>query len=135
MSQVCDDLEKECQLSNAVQEVNLTYSQTAEDLELCDSVDFQILPDDWDWHLDQPESQPVLQPMTPKTDPNDTPHEARPLITTANPMSGLELTVSSNVVGTGSTSGTSRSLPPVSNEDIKHLVENHENRNTTKNTR
>ena len=96
MSQVCDNLEKEYELSKAVQEVELTLSQTADDLELCDSVDFQILPDDWDWRFDKPEpSQPVLQPMTPKTEPNETSYDAGPIIIVGNVTPGLELAVSS----------------------------------------
>ena len=65
---------------------------------------------------------------------NDTSYYAGPFFTVGNVMPGLELAVSSNVVGPESTSGTSRSVPQVSNEDIKHLVENQENSNTKKNT-
>ena len=131
--QVCDDLEKEYELSKAVQEVNSALSQTADDLELCDSVDFQILPNHWDWRFDQPEqSQPVLQPMTPKTEPNYASFDAAPFVT-AGTMTP-ELAVSSNVVAPKSTSGTSRFVPPISEEDIKQLVKNHENRKIMRNT-
>ena len=122
-------------MGKAVQEVNLTLSQTADELELYNSVDFQILPDDWDWRFHQQEpSQSMIQPMTPKTEPNDTSYDVWPVITAGNVTPGLALSVSSHVVGPESTSGRSRSVPPVSSEDIKHLVENHEDGNTKKNT-
>ena len=124
LSQAWESLEKEYEMSRAVEEIHLTLSQTANEVELCDSVDFQMLSgDEWSWGFDQPEPS--------ETGPCDSTSDT-PLITAGTVKAEAQSAESSDAAaGYGS---TARFVPPVSDEAIQQLVSNHENRNTKKNT-